>query len=177
MRPTAPNLRTRLAESENVVDEEQGVGTGRITEPLGHRQRRKCDTQPGAGRLVHLTEAHDGTVDDRLAGAADLGLLHFQPEIVPLAGSLANTREYRETAVNLGNSRDQLGQNDRLAQSGAAEEADLAAADEWGQQVDDLDAGLELLGFWRELVECGGFTVNRPMLAGMHRPTSVDRLP
>ena len=40
------------------------------------------------------------------------------------------------------------GEDDRLAQPGAAEQADLAAADERGQQVDDLDARLEHARSW-----------------------------
>ena len=154
-----------LAEPEDVVDEQQGVGPGRVAEPLGHRQGREGDPQPGAGGLVHLAEAHDRAVDDRLAGAADLGLLHFEPEVVPLAGPLADAGEDREAAVHLGDAGDQLGQDDRLAQPGAAEEADLAAADERGEQVDDLDAGLELLGLGRELVERRRVAVDRPALA------------
>ena len=95
-------------------------------------KRRQGDPQPGARRLVHLAEAHDRAVDDRLARAADLGLLHFQPEIVPFAGALADPGEHREAAVHRGDAGDQLGEDDRLAQPGAAEQADLAAADERG---------------------------------------------
>ena len=41
------DLRARLAEPEDVVDEEQRVGAGGIAEPLGHRQGR--ETRPAAG--------------------------------------------------------------------------------------------------------------------------------
>ena len=40
---------------------------------------------------------------------------------------------------------DQLLNDDGLADAGAAEEADLAALQEWLDEVDDLDAGLEHL--------------------------------
>ena len=96
--------------------------------------------------------------------AADLGLLHFEPEVVPLAGPLADAGEDGVAAVDLGDAGDQLGEDDRLAQPGAAEEADLAAADERREQVDDLDARLEHLGLGRELVERGRVAVDRPAL-------------
>ena len=152
------------------------VGPGGVAEPLGHGQGREGHAEPGAGGLVHLAEAHHGAVDDRLARAADLGLLHFQPEVVALAGSLADAGEHRVAAVHRGDAGDQLGEDDRLAQPGAAEEADLAAADERRQQVDDLDAGLELLGLGREAVERGRVAVDRPALAGRDRASAVDRV-
>ena len=95
---------------------------------------------------------------------ADLGLLHFEPEVVPLAGPLADPGEHGVAAVDLGDAGDQLGEDHRLAQPGAAEEADLAAADERGEQVDDLDARLEHLGLGREVVERGRVAVDRPAL-------------
>ena len=51
---------------------------------------------------------------------------------------------------------DQLLDQDRLADAGAAEEADLAAAYERGEQVDDLDAGLEDLDLRREVARTSG---------------------
>ena len=90
-----------------------------------------------------------GLVDDVLAGVADLGLLHFQPEVVAFAGALADAGEDRVAAVLLGDAGDQLLDDDGLAEARAAEQAGLAAADERGEQVDDLDAGLEDLGLGR----------------------------
>jgi hypothetical protein len=40
----------------------------------------------------------------------------------------------------------------------------------------DLDAGLEQLGLRRQLVELGRLVVDRPALAGGHRPQPVDGL-
>ena len=51
------HFRAGLAEAEDVVDEQQRVGAGRVAEPLGHRQGREGDAEAGAGRLVHLAEA------------------------------------------------------------------------------------------------------------------------
>ena len=94
-----------------------------------------------------------GLVDDAAAGVADLGFLHFEPEVGAFAGPLADAGEHRVTAVRAGDAGDQLGEDDRLAEAGTAEQAGLAAADERREQVDDLDAGLEQLGLGREVGE------------------------
>ena len=62
-------------------------------------------------------------------------------EVVALAGALADAGEDRIAAMRLGDVVDQLLDDDRLADAGAAEEADLAAAGVGREQVDDLDAG------------------------------------
>ena len=54
------DLGARLAEPEDVVDEQERVGPGGVAEPLGHGQGREGHAKPGARRLVHLAEAHDG---------------------------------------------------------------------------------------------------------------------
>src|SRR5262249_23100732 len=125
-------------------------------------------------RFVHLPETHDRAVDDRLAGAADLGFLHFQPQVVAFAGALAHAGENRESTMNGGNTSNQLGQDDGLAQTGTAEETNLAAADEGRQQVDDLDAGLELFRLGRKLFERRGLAVDRPPLGSFDIATAID---
>ena len=72
---------------------------------------------------------------------------------------------------------DQLLDEDGLADSRAAEQADLAAADERGDQVDDLDPGLEDLDLRREVAEGGRIAVDRPALDAVgRRRLLVDRL-
>ena len=144
-----------LREAEDVVDEQQRVLAGRIAEVLGHGQGRQGDAQTGTGRFVHLAEDHAGLFDDVAARVADLGFLHFQPQVGSFAGSFADAGEHRVTTVRGGDPGDQLGQNHRLAQSGSAEQSGLTAADERRQQVDDLDTGLEQLGACRQLVDRG----------------------
>jgi hypothetical protein len=73
----------------------------RVAEVLGHRQGRQGDAQTGARRFVHLAEHHAGLLDHAAAGVADLGFLHFQPEVVPFAGPFAHAGEDRVTAVAL----------------------------------------------------------------------------
>ncbi len=143
---------------------------GRVAEPLGHREGRQRDAETGTGRLVHLAEDHAGLLDDGTIGLADLGLLHFQPQVVPLAGPLADAGEDREAAVRAGDTGDEFGQNDGLAQSGSAEQPGLAAADERRQQVDDLDAGLEDFRLGAEILHRGRCAVDGPTLFGDHSP-------
>ena len=73
---------------------------------------------------------------------AELRLLHLEVEVVPLAGPLPDAGEAGDAAVLLGDVVDELHDEDGLADSGAAEEADLAPLAVGGQEVDDLDAGL-----------------------------------
>ena len=117
----------------------------------------KPDAGARSRRLVHLAVDQRRLVDD-------LALLHLEPEVVALAGALADAGEDREPAVLGGDVVDQLHDEDGLADAGAAEEADLAAAGVGRQQVDDLDAGLEGLDRHVLIDELGLGTVDRPPL-------------
>ena len=129
----------------------------------------------GAGRLVHLAVDQGGLGDDRLAGR-QLGLAHLVVEVAALAGPLAHAGEHRVAAVLLGDVVDELEDDDGLADAGAAEQADLAAAAVGGQQVDDLDAGLEHLDLDRLVDELGRGAVDGHELVGVDRAALVDRL-
>ena len=120
---------------------------------------REGDAKTRARRLVHLAEHHRHLVEHvrLLAGRVDvLGLLHFPPEVVAFAGALADAGEHGVAAEVAGDAGDHLLDDDGLADACAAEEADLAAADEGAQEVDDLDAGLEDFGLGVEVGELGG---------------------
>ena len=84
---------------------------------------------------------------------ADLGFLHFEPEIGSFAGSFADAGEDGIAAVLLGDAGDEFLNDDGLAEARPAEQAGLAAAEERGEQVDDLDAGFEDFGLWGEVDE------------------------
>ena len=139
------DLRAGLREAEDVVDEEEDVAA-LLAEELGHREAGQPDAEARAGRLVHLAEDHDGLVDDAR-------LDHLVEQVVALAGALADAREHGVAAVLLGDVADELLDDDRLADAGAAEDADLAALREGADEVDDLDAGLEDLGRGRLVLE------------------------
>src|SRR4029079_2462093 len=102
---------------------------------------------------VHLAVDEDGLVEDAR-------LLHLDPEVVALTGALAYARHHRDAGVLGGDVADQLLDHDGLAGAGAAEEADLATADERGDEVDDLDAGFEHGDLGLLLLEAGGFAVD-----------------
>ena len=82
------------------------------------------DAQARAGRLVHLAEDHARSC------RCTPDSLHLEPEVVALAGALAHAGEDGVAAVLGGDVADQLLDDDRLADAGAAEQADLAAARE-----------------------------------------------
>ena len=88
--------------------------------------------------------------------------LQLEIEIVAFARALAHAAEHRPAAVALRDVVDQLLNDDRLADAGAAEETDLAALHERRDQVDDLDARLEDLGLRLEVDEVRALAVNRP---------------
>ena len=64
----------------------------------------------------------------------------------------------------LGDTPNHLGDENRLANTGATEQSDLAAGDVRRKQVDDLDAGFEESLARLECGEIGGWTVNLPAL-------------
>ena len=104
----------------------------------------QADAGARARRLVHLAVDQRRPRDDGVA-VGELRLLHLEVEVVALARALADAAEHRHAAVLLGDVVDELQDDDGLADAGAAEEADLAAALVGREQVDDLDAGLERL--------------------------------
>jgi peptide chain release factor 1 len=111
-------------------------------------------------RRVHLAEDEGGLVEDAR-------LLHLDDQVVALTGALADAGEHGHTAVVLGDALDHLLDQHRLADARTAEQADLAALDVRGEQVDDLDAGLEHLGLRLELVEGRRLAVDRPALGDL----------
>ena len=154
------HLGTGLREAEDVVDEEQHVLLLHVAEVLRHREGRQGDAQTRSRRLVHLAEDEGGLVEDAR-------LLHLVDEVVALTGALADTGEHRHTTVVLRDALDHLLDEDGLADARTAEEADLAALHVRGEQVDDLDAGLEQLRLRLELVEGRGLAVDRPALGDL----------
>ncbi len=150
------HLGARLDEAEDVVDEQQDV-LALVAEVLGHREAGQADAQARAGRLVHLA------VDERdLVDHAGLG--HLEQQVRALARPLAHAGEHRDAAVLLRQVVDQLLDQHRLADAGAAEQPDLAALDVRSDQVDDLEPGLEDLDLRREVAERRRVTVDRPAL-------------
>ena len=152
------HLGAGLHEAEDVVDEEQHVLVLLVAEVLGHGQPAEADAQARARRLVHLAVDERGLLDHARLG-------HLQPQVVALAGALAHAGEHRQAAVLLRDVVDQLLDQHRLAHAGAAEQADLAALDVRGQQIDHLDAGLEDLDRRRQVLERGRLAVDLPALA------------
>src|SRR5829696_1818499 len=163
------DLRAGLHEAEDVVDEQQHVLAALLAEVLGHGQAREGHAHTGAGRLVHLAEDQDGLLEHA-------GLLHLQPQVVALARALAHAAERRQALVLLGDVADQLLDEHGLAHARAAEQADLPALGVRGEQVDDLDAGLEHLGRRGQILDVGGGAVDRPALLELDVAHVVDRI-
>jgi hypothetical protein len=103
-----------------------------------------------------------------------LGLHHLEVQVVALAGALADAGEHRVAAELLADVVDELHQEHGLADAGAAEQADLAAAAVGGEQVDDLDARHQHLDLGALLDEGRGGAVDRAELGGVDRALLVD---
>ena len=95
-------------------------------------------------------------------------------EVVAFPGALSDASEHRIAAVGLGDVVDELLNEHRLPDAGAAEQADLAALGVRREQVDDLDASDENLGFCRLLDIGGGWLMDRAASLHVYRPGFID---
>src|SRR5579884_1849378 len=169
-------FRARLREPEDVVDKEQHVLPFLIAEILGDGQAAQAHAEARAGRLGHLA-VHQRDLRFRVIVRIEHArFLHFEPQVVAFARTLADTGEHGDAAVLQRDVVDQLHDDDGLADARAAEQADLAAAQIRLQQVDDLDAALEHLQLGRLLFEIGRRAMNGPALFRVDRTHVVDRL-
>ena len=155
--------------SEDVVDEEQHVGAQLVAKVLRHRNARLRDAKAHAGRLVHLPE------DERRL-RENARLFHLEPQVVAFARALADAGEDREAFVHVRDVSNQLLNEHRLADAGAAEESHLSAARVRRHQIDDFDAGLEDTRRRLLVLQLRRRTVNRPSRRGLYRLVAVDRL-
>src|SRR5215471_7805939 len=105
---------------------------------FGDRKRREPNPPARTGRLVHLAEDQRGAFEHA-------GLPELEQQLVPLARTLANTGEHRDTRVTLDCCADQLHDQHRLADPGAAEHRGLAARDQRRQKINNLDTGVKYL--------------------------------
>ncbi len=146
-----------------------------VAEVLRDRQRRQCDPQPHTRWLVHLTEHERRLREHRRLAVAHHGLAHLDEEVGALAGALADAGEHGHAAVLRGDAVDHLGDQHRLADPGATEQADLAALEVGGEQVDDLDACLEHEPLGLERVERRSFAVDLPGVFDAVERVDVER--
>src|SRR5581483_1516742 len=130
------NFRAGLNEAEDVIDEQEDVLPLFVAEVFGQGDASQADAQARSWRLVHLAEHHSGSVDDAR-------FRHLVIEVVAFARTLAHAGEHGVAAVLGCDVADQLLDDDRLAHAGTAEGPHLASPEDWRDEVDDLDAGLE----------------------------------
>ena len=103
----------------------------------------------------------------------DARLLHFQPQIVALAGALAHAGKDGEAAVIEGHVVDELHDQDRLAHARAAEQSRFAALGVGLQQVHHLDARLEHHGIGGLLLQRGRMAMDGKVYVGGDGPQVV----
>ena len=140
---------------------------GLFTEVLRHGQAGLGHAHTGSWGLVHLTKDQRGLVQNT-------GGVHLAPEVTALTGALADTGKDGVAAVLGGHVVNQLLDQDGLADTGTAKQADLAALGIGGQQVDDLDARFQDLSCRFLLSKAGGLAVDGPVRHIVHRALAVD---
>src|SRR5262249_54249179 len=145
-------------------------------EVFGDRQPREADAGARARRLVHLAEDQRALRAFAAAFLVDAGFDHLVVEVVAFARALADAGEHGIPAVRLGDVVDELLNEHGLADTGAAEEADLAALGVRREEIDDLDAGDENFRFGRLFDELRRIGVDRSITVISDRTGLVDRL-
>src|SRR5712691_4383783 len=163
------DLRARLGEPEDIVNEEQHVLPFLIAEVLGGRHPGQPDAETRAGRLGHLAEDERRLVDDAR-------LLHLVVQVIALARALPYPGEDRDAPVLLGNIVDELLDEHGLADARAPEEARLAASGIGLEKIHNLDAGLEHLYLGRLLLEGRRGPVDGQGLRRLERPRLIHGL-
>ena len=184
------HLGTGLGESENVVNEEQHILSLLITEVLGDGKTGKSNSGSGTRGLVHLSEDY-GSIQGCFLGHSrpltksdlgvtlkvdDTGLSHLVVQVVTLSSSLTDTGEDGVTTVSLGDVVDKLLDQDGFTDTGTTEKSNLSSTSVGGEEVDDLDTGLEDLGLGGLLDELRGVGVDGGVLDTLDRTTLVDGL-
>ena len=169
------HFRASLSEAENVVNEEQDVLAFLVTEIFSKRQAGQGNARACTRRLVHLA------VDQRGLGAFAIGLDnagfdHLVIQVVALTGTLADTGEDRVATMRFRDVVDEFHDQNGLADTGATEQADLAALCVRREKIDDLDACHQNLCFCRlvDIFRCRA--VDRVLLGRLDRLAFVDRL-
>src|SRR6185437_6267380 len=147
-----------------------------VAEIFGDGKASQRDSQTSSRRLGHLAVDQRGFRLGQILEVDNAGLLELMPEVVALAGSLADAGEHGEAAVLGRDVVDQLLNHDGLADAGAAEQANLSALQERKDEIDNFDAGLEHLLGGRLLVERGSLPVNRHVDLGVDGAELVYRL-
>lgn len=117
-----------------VVDHEEHVLRLDVAKVLGHAHRRQSDEGPCAGRLLHLGEDHRGAIEHAAS-------LHFLPQFEPFPRSFTDAGEHGDAFEPVDHVVDELGEDDRLPDAGAAEHRGASTRQERAEEVDDLDAG------------------------------------
>src|SRR6516162_7756110 len=131
---------------------------------------------PGAGRLIHLA-VHEGDLRSAeviLLDHARFG--HVLVEIVAFPGALADTGEYRHSAMEPGDIVDLLHDNHRLTHPRAAKRADLSAFHKRTDQINYFDSGNQHLGGSRLVNQARRRAVDRIVFLRLDRPAFVDRV-
>ncbi len=128
-----------------------------------------ADTKTRAGRLVHLAVDQDRLFQHPR-------LLHRAVHLLGLAHALTDAAKQADPRILLGHVVDQLIDQHRLADAGAAKHPRFAAAFQWGQQIDGLDPGFKHLGAGGAIGQRQERPMDGPVILGIDRVTAIHRI-
>ena len=140
-----------------------------IAEVLRHGQSGQAHSHSGPGRLVHLAKDQRGLFQHP-------AFAHLGPQVVALAGALSHAGKDGIAAMLGGYIGDQLLDKHCFAYARAAKKADFTALGVGGQQVNDLDAGLQDLHHGALVGKAGRVAVDAPLLPLRQRLDAINNL-
>ena len=114
-------------------------------------------------------------LDNHSACLTDFGFLHFEPQVGAFTSSLTNSSEHGISTVRTGNTSDQFGQNNRLAQTSTTEQTRLTTTNKWRQQIHNFNTGFENFGVGRKLIYLRSSAVNWPMIFSFDVTSLINR--
>ena len=178
------DFRTRLRETEDIVNKEQNIAfftfTSGITERFRNRQSGQCHRGTCTRRLIHLTEYQRylrlfqfviinfgkvpipflHTFFECFAIANNTRLNHFTKQVVTFTRTLTYSGKYRESIMFLGNVIDKFLNQYGFSDSRTTEQTDLTTFGIRFEQVDHLDTRKEYLLHGSQIFEFGRIAVN-----------------
>jgi hypothetical protein len=158
-----------LDETKDIVDQEQHVLLGVITEILSHGEGCMAHAEPGPRRFIHLPENHYRAVQYT-------GRFHLPVQIFPLTAAFADAAKQADALMTADDVMNHLHDQHRFSHTGTAEQTGFPAPLQGRKDIDGLDAGKEDFRGGGPLVQRHRHLVDGPPATSSNRIVSVDGL-
>ena len=162
------HFRTRLHESEDIIDEQQHVLLVDIAEVLGHGQSRQTHAHSGTRRFVHLTVHQSHFRVAAIVFIDHPGFDKFVVKVVSFAGALAHAAKHGHTTVGFSDVVDEFLNQHGFAHTGTTEQTDFTTPTVGSEQIDNLNPRLLDRRCSFQIRQSGSRTVNGRAFLGIH---------